>query len=324
MGKYERRDIELMEKSVVRVLMGKNPLITPAHKWYGHMVGFVQSIKKTYPNLKSVKHIGNKYSGLRGDIKISQEDGSVKYIELKASETQFGKGTLANISQNAITEYGLVTNKRGEKILSWGKFREKNNFRNQVENFLDIYKYPQEVDFDERARLIRKHAKEEDKKAAAIKKLIANLAKKDKKEYINYIRKFQTNENNLKKFIFCMLNGIHVKRDILDFMTKTRINNLKRGSALITTLCGNIKRGKVFVTKERNKIDVLLNQYENFKFSFPEGLGDKVYAYISCNKRKQDKKEVKIIGLVYHWKNIFQGIKTPCINVFLGPDYQSI
>lgn len=324
MGKYERRDIELMEKGVANILMGKKPLIKPTHKWYRHMLGFVRFIKKNYPSFKKAKHIGNQYGGLRGDIKIWQKNGSVKYIELKASETRFGKGTLANISQNAVTEYGLIANKKGEKILSWREFREKENLRNKIESFLDVYKYPKKIDFDEKARLIRKNAKRGDKKAIAIKKLIVNIAKKDKKEYINYIREFQSNEDNLKKFLFCMLNGIHVKNDIVDFMTKTKIDNLKKSSALIITLYGNVKRGKVFITKEKNKIGILLNQYKDFKFSFPEELGDKVYTYIGCNKRKQDNKEVKILGLVYHWKNIFQGIKTPCINVFLGPNHQSI
>lgn len=324
MGKYERRDIELMEKNVVRVLMSKKPLITPAHKWYGHMLGFVKFIKKTYPSFKKVQHIGNKYSGLRGDIKIYKKSGAVEYIELKASETEFGRGTLANISQNAVTEYGLIINKEEEEILSWSELRKTKKFRDRVESFLNTFKYPRKVDFYDKARVIRKMAKKGNLRAMAIKRLISKLAKKDKKEYINHIRQFQVNEENLKKFLFCMLNGIHVKKDISNFMAKIKVGNLRKSSALTTTLYGNVKKGKIVVTREKNKIGILLNRYENFKFSFPEETGDTIYTYVSCNRKGKNKRDIKILGLVYHWKNIFQGIKTPCINVFLGPDYQSI
>lgn len=324
MGKHERKDIELMEKSVVRVLMSKKPLITPAHKWYGHMLGFVRFIRNNYSGFKKVEHIGNKYSGLRGDIKIYKKDGSVEYIELKASETEFGKGTLANISQNAITEYSLVNSKRRKKILSWSEFRKWRNFRDFVEKLLDEYEYPRKFNFEEKARYIREKAKSGDKIAIIVKKYISKLAKQNKKGYINYIRQFQVNEENLKKFLFCMLNGIHVKKDILSFMNKTKIENLKRSTALITTLYGNIKKGEIIIAKEKNKMGILLSNYENFNFTFPEETQDTVYTYISCTRQGKAKKEVRILGLVYHWKNIFQGIKTPCINVFFGPGYQTI
>ena len=324
MGKHERGDIELLEKSVVRVLMGQTPLLNPINKWFGHMLGFVNFIKKCFPGYKKVKHIGNKYDGLLGDIKIYQKSGNVEYLELKASETPTGKGTLANISQNALTEYCLILAAKGEEILNWSDFRKRNGFEEMVKFFINEFDYPRKFSFDEKARFLRKKANEKNKEAIGIKKLITNLAKMDKKEYINYIRRFRINEDHLKKFIFCMLNGIHIKKDVQGFMAKTKIVDLKRSYTLVTTLYANIKNGKIIISREQNKVGVLLDHYDNFRFSFPLESEDKIYTYICCYKKTHLKEETKILGLTYLWKNIFQGIKTPCINVFLGPDYKSI
>lgn len=103
MGKHEREDIELMEKSVVRVLRGRPPLIDQSHKWFKHMLAFVNYLKKKYPNLRRVKHIGNQYGQTRGDLELITENNEIVYIELKASETKEGKGTLANIFQGIKT-----------------------------------------------------------------------------------------------------------------------------------------------------------------------------------------------------------------------------
>jgi len=59
MGKHEREDIELMEKGVVRVLMGKPPFIDKNHKWFKHMLAFVDYLNRKYSNFCQVKHIGN-------------------------------------------------------------------------------------------------------------------------------------------------------------------------------------------------------------------------------------------------------------------------
>ena len=121
---------------------------------------------------------------------------------MKASESKEGKRTLANISQNAITEYNLI---RGENILSWSAFRNLNNFEKQVERFLDLYPYILPMDFFTKARFIRNRAGKHDPKAVIIKRYIEKIAKHNKKTYLDYIGKYPANEENLKKFIFCLV-----------------------------------------------------------------------------------------------------------------------
>jgi len=115
-----------------------------------------------------------------------------------------------------------------------------------------------------------------------------------------------------------MKNGIHVKKDIFDFIKKTKIKDLQFGSEELITLYANLKdNDKVKVTRFKNKTPILFKNYNNFNFSFPNISGEIVNTYVVA-KDKKTKKEEKIINLVFHWKNVFQGIKTPCINVFLG------
>ena len=318
MGKHERKDIELMEKSVVRLLTGKTSFINSNNKWFRHMLAFVDYINKNYSNFRQVKHIGNQYGQLRGDIEIITKNGDIVYIELKASETEKGKGTLANISQNAFTEYSLVVNQGREKVLSWSEFRRIKKFKQKVENLLNEYSFSKKLDFYEQARLIRRKAKEGNRKALKIKQAIIALAKEDKKDYLDYMRQFSVNETNLKKFVFCMLNGIHTKKEVLNLIKKTALSSLRRKSSSIIILYANLKQDKVVVVKDESRSAILLKKSTKLKFSFPKESGEMVYTYIVCSQKKNRQiKSKKLLGLVYHWKNIFQGIKTPCINVFL-------
>jgi len=316
MGKYERKDIELMEKSVVNLLCGKNPLIKPGTKWFRHMLAFVNYIKKSYSHSRHVRHVGNRYGVLRGDIEITTQKNKRIFIELKASESRSGKGTLANISQNSLTLYGLIGKKDGKKPLSWSKFRRKVSFKRRAEDLLNSYSYPETLGFYEKARYMREKAKIGDKKALRIKKLIMILAKQDKKNYLNYIRHFPVKEANLKKFVFCMLNGIHTQKEILSFLERKKLDSLKTRAPIIT-LYANLKDDKVVVSREENMNEDILKNSVNLKFDFPEKLANKVYAYVVVYDKKK-RKSRKLLGLIYHWKNIFQGIKTPCINVFLA------
>lgn len=316
MGKHERRQIELMEKSVVNLFNGKNSLIKPSHKWFAHMLAFVDYIQKSYPHFRRLRHIGNRYGALRGDIEVIAQKKKRVFIELKASESRKGKGTLANISQDALTLYGLIGKKNSQKPLSWSEFRKRAGFREKIENLLNRYSYLEKLDFYEKARQIRKKAKSRDKKALEIKKSITALARQDKKDYLNYIKQFPVKEANLKKFVFCLLNGIHTQKEIISFLKREKLDFLKARASIIT-LYANLKDGEIVISKERNLGEEIAKDSINLKFDFPKKFADKVYAYVVFRDKKK-RKSGKLLGLIYHWKNIFQGIKTPCINVFLA------
>ena len=317
MGKHEREDIELMEKSVANCVNSEKPLIKAGDKWYEHMLGFVDYIKSKYSDIEKAEHIGNEYREDFGDIKLYRKN-KVEFLELQASETAYSKGTLANISQNALTEYNLVLPSKEDRVLSWSEFREKNKFQNHAEKMLDKYCYPKKLTFEDKGRFLRDRAENGDQDAMGIRRGISAFAKLDKKGYVNYIRKFRTNEENLKTFIFCMLNGIHTKSEILKFFSDVSAEQLKEKYAYIATLYANVRAGKIYITKGENKVKLLLTDYKDFAFSFPSEDNEVVNTYITCSNKSTGMTS-NLINLVYNWKNVFQGIQTPCINVFLGP-----
>ncbi len=318
MGKYERGEIQEMEKSVVNLLNNKPSLISKKHKWFRHMVEFYKYIKNKYRNIKEAEWIGNKYNSGIGDIKIKKSNDEIEFIELKTSETPKGRGTLANISQNAITIYKLVGSRKN-KILSWSEFRNKNKFSDKVINILNGYKkdFINKKTYD-KAHFIKKRATKGDIRAKNIEKSIKILAKNDKKNYLNYIRKYKINNDSIRKFVFCMLRGIHTIKKINDYFNTTD-ENLIYSTKEFTTLYSNEKGSKVVITERNIDTELIFDIYNDFYFSFPESTEEKVYTYI-FSKNKKTNQIKKIIGLTLHWKNIFQGIKTPCINVFLGRD----
>lgn len=317
MGKHERGDIQEMEQSVVNLLNSKPSLISKKHKWFRHMLEFFKYIKDKYKNIKEAEWIGNEYNS-GGDIKIKKSDDGIEFIELKTSETSKGRGTLANISQNAITIYKLIESE-DNKILSWSEFRNINKFSDKVIIFLNSYK----KDFlskktNDKARIIRDRAKKGNIKAQNIKRLIMVLTKNDKKNYLNYIRKYKTNNNSIRKFVFCMLRGFHTIGRINNYFN-TINEDLIYSTKGFTTLYSNEKGKKVIITERKIDTKLIFDTDNDFYFSFPKATEEKVYTYI-FSKNKKSNKIKKIIGLTLHWKNIFQGIKTPCINVFLGRD----
>ncbi|MHA1724816.1 MAG: hypothetical protein ACTSXH_08230 [Promethearchaeota archaeon] len=80
-----------------------------------------------------VEHVGNVYSRNEiGGIKLlTDKNNQWNYVELKMSESKEGRGILANISQNALTNYKLF-NSNNNIISWWSEFRAKNNFQDQI------------------------------------------------------------------------------------------------------------------------------------------------------------------------------------------------
>ncbi len=314
MGKHERADIELVEKSVANMLMNKPSLVSNNHKWYKHVLAFVNYIKLNYPNYRDVKPIGNKYEKLLGDLKIVMNDNVEHIIELKTSETKKGKGTLANISQNALTKYNLVNSHKGIKLLSWSEFRIENNFSEHVNTLLNQYVGIKGKNTEEKGYFIKKRIKENDIKANLVKNKIMALARKNKLEYLDYISKFKLNQNNIKKFVFCMLNGIHTEKAIKDFFDNTDVSQIKNITNRLVTLYSNEVGGKVKVTNQKNNTKELFDENIVYEIEFIDKSVN-VSLYIKAIDIKNNISK-KIISFILHWKNCFQGIKTPCINIF--------
>jgi hypothetical protein len=322
MGKHERQEIEEMEKSVANCLNGHSPSILETHKWYAHMSAFVNHIKEICAQFKKAEHIGNEYGKEVGDIKLVMKDDTRRYFELKASESASGKGTLANITQNAITEYGLLLIPENQSILSWAQFRKRGNFSTIIQGLLNSYEAPGQLDFNKKAELIKEKATAGDKDAISIKAKIIAYANRDKKDYINYVRSFKPHKENIIKFVFCLLNGIHTKNEIKAVMASNSLEEIEQKADVLTTLYSNQRGGTIIVSESTNRMDTLIEDFERFSFSFPE-TADQVVSTHIVGFEKSSGREQQFIKLQLNWKNIFQGIKTPCINVFLGSFFES-
>ncbi len=321
MGKHERSEIELMEKSVAQRLNKKKALISPGDKWYEHMEAFVDFIKRKYPRIAEAHHVGNEYGTEMGDIKLIMEDRAAHYLELKSSETPFGRGTLANISQDSVTEYELLIPPSGSKILSWSAFRELHGLRPAIQAVLNRYRIAPSLRFEDKARFIRDEANAGNPHAKEVIAIITDLANADKKNYINYLKDYAPNEENIIKFVFCLLNGIHTMPEIKKIIGSVSTSDLKDRYEELTTLYANVQGGNVVITERKSKIKAMLGEHHRFSILFPEEYSESNNNYIVCYN-KVTGGEKRLLSFVFHWKNVCQGIQTPCINVFLASYFE--
>ena len=117
MGKPEREVVEKAEIIATRLINGEKITYNDAlHPFFDIIREFAIEIRKKYPTIISAVHIGNSYDS-RGDIKLKLPKKETRYIELKFLDS--GKGTLANISQDALTKLGIFN------TISWSEFRKQ-------------------------------------------------------------------------------------------------------------------------------------------------------------------------------------------------------
>jgi hypothetical protein len=311
MGKHERKEVEQAEKIIVKIL--NNEILNNEdrkNRWFNHAETIAKKIKEDFADIRKASHLGNRYDNT-GDVLIKV--GSQKFfIEIKMSEKKTGIGTRANISQDALTLNYLFE----MSTKSWSKFRKELKHEEWVNDYLNQYKkYPKKilkiknffVQKDEKARYLRK-IKEKDRKAKEILNFIHKKDKEEKSIYLNYLSKQKQNNEMIKRFTALVLLGIH-KQEILGQLIKNNI--LFEEIKNLFVYYSNLSESRVVVRKENlgEKIKIL-NNFSNFQIIFPK---DVTYCKIVGAK---DKKETPFLQIVFHWKNIAQGIKTPCLNIF--------
>jgi hypothetical protein len=123
-----------------------------------------------------------------------------------------------------------------------------------------------------------------------------------KKGYINYLKNQEYNKLNLKKFVLLLLFGRHTEQMIMEGM-KNSINKILNKKAKYEIYY--IYDSKV-IEKNYSEIKKILNEDLEIEFGSEE-----TNIIIRTTKTKTN-----IIRIVFHWKNVFQGIKTPCLNIF--------
>lgn len=308
MGKHERGLVKAAEKITVKILNGK-PVVLADRKnpWFKHAIKIAGQIKIDYPKLISALHLGNRYDNA-GDILLKMANSSSVFIEVKMSESKTGVGTKANIGQDSLTEHGLFVG----DVMSWSEFRDVHYHVAWVKRYLNLFKnYPKNIkqlkndiqSIEAKARYLRSH----DVRDILLK--IRNCDRIEKIKYLKYLKRQKQNNENIKKFYVLIMLGIHDGKSISNLIQH---DNLLRELENLMIYYSNIRGGEVVVTKENvgGRISKLITG-SIFKIVFP---ADKTYCVIVWNK--QNAKIKRLLQIVFHWKNISQGIKTPCLNIF--------
>lgn len=313
MGKYERELIEEAEKIIVKILNYQE--IKNSDKkgyWFNHAITIAEKIKKDFPNITSARHLGNRYDNT-GDILIISNRKEI-FIEVKMSDTKLGIGTKANISQDALTENSLFIS----KVISWSKFRQEKKHETWVNNYLNRFsRYPKDIlrifnktlQKEEKARYLRKLKEKRNKKALFILDSIHKRDKKEKIEYLSYLSNRRQQEEMIKRFFILIILGIHKKEELQYLIQK---NNFFQEIQNLFVYYSNSYKNKILVKREDigEKIKKILARFPDFKIIFPKGLTHCKIVGI------QNKRVIPLLQIVFHWKNIAQGIKTPCLNIF--------
>ncbi len=330
MGKHERERVREIEEAAVSILNGEEYYLGNNDLKYA--VALSEKIRKDFPNYHQAQHVGNKYDSL-GDIKLSIDNKTI-LIEVKI--LKHGYGTRANISQDAITKYDLIKSRsKGEKILSWSNFRKQKDQNNHVNSKLDEYNnYAEEIN-----KIDSQTKKSKYKKASYLKKIIGattnteskakeiidndssskdqtkaaniilEIVKSDRKikiAYLKYLNKHKQDHDNIKKFLFLILTGCHTTKEINQ--------RWKNG---LSDILSKLK-GEYYIYNTYKREEVLIEQV-NHTEKLEKLIDKKISIYFKDNQTNliiglNHKKP--IIRVVFHWKNKFQGIQTPCLNIF--------
>lgn len=323
MGKHERHKAEICEYLISKALEhNENVLSEMVDENYIKLsIEIIDRITEDY-GVDSVQKVGNDYDSI-GDIMINANSGKV-FVEIKITESG---GTLGNISQDALTNYGII-----REAMSWSEFRSEKNHYDWVEEYLNRFDYPDSVREDDTKTSIYDRAKylkneincgrgkktenvarrvlsgsndQDETTAARIILDIIDRAKKQRKEYIRYLSDKQINEEKLRKFTYLLLSGYATEDDIRERLDMS-IHNID-GYDKYDYVVYNGYKDSMEVNKEdkNERVEILLGE-KDVDIKFPEGQS-------GFNVTVDGK---KVLRAQFHWKNKFQGIETPCINIF--------
>lgn len=313
MGKHERQSIEEAEKIIVKILNSQK--LTNSDKknrWFKHVFSIAKRITKDFPDINSAHHLGNHYDNT-GDIMIICK-GKKIFIEIKMSDTETGIGTKANISQNALTENHLFFG----DVKSWSEFREDKGHKRWIDTYLNSFlKYPKKIlkinnailQREEKARYLRNLKKKRNKQAIEILNKIHEKDREEKIEYLNYLKKQKQREEMIKRFFILITLGVHTAETLNDLIKN---DNFFQEVKNLFVCYGNISHDGVIVRKEDvgGKVKKIIEKFSSFKIIFPDNVSHCKIVGIKNGG------EHPLLQIVFHWKNIAQGIKTPCLNIF--------
>jgi hypothetical protein len=326
MGKHERDIVKEAEK-IVATLINREELsvIQKKHPFLDVIIKFIPMVRNNYKNIKKAVAVGNTYNS-PGDIILHFDNGDKRYLELKFLEKS-GYGTLANISQDALTLLGVYN------CESWSCFRKRTGHNKEVRRILNKADYPfgkiSESDSnskvykaagylksvisagDRTVEIVCNEILSSSSSSSQIKniaKLIVEIIKMDKasrREYLSILKESQVNKDNLKKFVILLLSGSHTQK----------ILNIKMNTEL--SLNDDKNYDIYYLYKKTNEIVKEYGPADLYDISsslFDIDIKDEetnLVVFVNDNDKR-----INLIRVVFHWKNKFGGIETPCLNIF--------
>lgn len=313
MGKHERESIEKAEKIIIKLLNNENLSKSElTNRWFEYTQAITQQIKKDFSNIASAKHIGNDYTSI-GDISFIADNQEI-VIELKMSNQKSGLGTKANISQNALTENKLFEG----NVNSWSEFRNIKQHNSWVISYLNKFKqYPTKINNikniqknkEEKARHLR-GLKRTNKTAANILSDIQKRDREEKEKYLLYLSKRKQIPENIRRFFGLIILGIHKKEEMSVLMNSDAF--IEKAQELILYY-GNLSGEKIVVTAQDigSSLKKIFSKFQYFKIDFSPNI-----THCKLVGVESGDNNIPLLQIVLHWKNIAQGIKTPCLNIF--------
>lgn len=330
MGKHERGWVEATEKLTAQLANDAEPDADLEEQGEPDLAkALAERIRRDFPNRTAVRHAGNSYDSL-GDL-IVESDGDRTFLEAKFVTSG---GTRANLGQDTLTQFELF-----EGATAWSEFREEIGFPEDREALLRQFDdYPDDVrDWSYKSAVYdrAKHLKnvidvsrgqnmgsradevladpdatETQREAARIINEILALDREEKLAYFDHLRDAEQNQRNVETFAHLIVCGYHTA-DALREHFDDDLAEIKRLLETDSYRLYEVNKNSGTVTVE-NPSELLADfEWEDTRVEIPEnGTSVSVVTGPPGNRRR-------VLNIAYNWKNKFQGIQTPSMNVFV-------
>lgn len=330
MGKHERGWVEATEKLTAQIANGDDTDDDLSDAGRLDLAeALADRLRSDFPDVTAVRHAGNSYDSL-GDLIVETPD-SETFVEAKFVA---GGGTRANLGQDTLTQFELF-----EDATAWSDFREAIGFPEDREALLrEFDDYPDDVrDWSYKSAVYdrAKHLKdvldvsrgqntgsradevladpdatETQREAARIVDAILDLDREEKLAYFDHLREAEQNPRNVETFAHLIVCGYHTA-DALAEHFDDDLDEIKRLLEADAYRLYEVNKNSGTVSVE-NPSELLAGfDWRDTRVEVPEdGTSVSVVTGPPDDRRR-------VLNIAYNWKNKFQGIQTPSMNVFV-------
>lgn len=330
MGKHERGWVEATEKLTAQIANGDDPDDDLSDAGRLDLAeALADRLRSDFPDVTAVRHAGNSYDSL-GDLIVETPD-SETFVEAKFVA---GGGTRANLGQDTLTQFELF-----EDATAWSDFREAIGFPEDREALLrEFDDYPDDVrDWSYKSAVYdrAKHLKdvldvsrgqntgsradevladpdatETQREAARIVDAILDLDREEKLAYFDHLREAEQNPRNVETFAHLIVCGYHTA-DALAEHFDDDLDEIKRLLEADAYRLYEVNKNSGTVSVE-NPSELLAGfDWRDTRVEVPEDRTS-----VSVVTGPPDDRR-RVLNIAYNWKNKFQGIQTPSMNVFV-------